>query len=343
MSFKYSEWEWKIFDAFSLNISFTHFNLKYSGEACLQERIIINSRQNITIVRFCGRRYHFSVFVKLTPMVLTFHTYQSSRSQFELQYELTDVDLTSYTLNYKNYSEFSVIEKKSFLFPFAWINKYCIQKDIFYNWNIFVPKMYKLILKLKKYPQKKNILYLYDGPDYHSDQYDLNSMTSFVSTSFQVAILLQAHFSDVDMELTKYLFKETVQNYKVYTVKNRLEIISSDLKCIKESVNLCAFNFIVHKNFFVNITFSFKYLGPNVGYCKYGGLSVYDYVNSIKKEVFLSCDNWFFLPLSSEPNRTIISSTESLFLVFYSYHPQSEIEVQLKIESSSCQGVNVER
>ena len=60
--FKYSKWMWNIHDAFNLNISFTHFNLIYSGETCLQERVAINStsvnhwqilwKEN-TVVCFC--------------------------------------------------------------------------------------------------------------------------------------------------------------------------------------------------------------------------------------------------------------------------------------------------
>ena len=53
-----------------------------------------------------------------------------------------------------------------------------------------MPKMYKLFLKIMKLTNSKNILYLYDGPDYHSDQYDLTSITSITSSSFQVSILL---------------------------------------------------------------------------------------------------------------------------------------------------------
>ena len=143
--------------------------------------------------------------------------------------------------------------------------------------------------------------------------------------------------------MNNILFKETIQNYQIYFVKNKMEISSTNLTCVKNSMVLCPFNFILSKTLYINITFSIKYLGPNIGYCKYGGLSVYDYVNSTIKEVFLSCDNWFSMPLNLEPIITLVSSTEHLFLTFYSYMPYSEIEVQLQIESSSCQGLIIER
>ena len=162
----------------------------------------------MTIGRYCGRRYYWSVFVAIAPIILTFHTFDSSGSWFELQFELTDIDMTCYVLNYKNYTEFKVIEDNSFVFPFALINKYLIRNDIYYNWNIFVPKMYKLSLKIQKQPYWKNVLYLYNGPDYHSDQYDLTNMTLFTSSSFQVSILLNVLNSDIEMKFNSYFLKE---------------------------------------------------------------------------------------------------------------------------------------
>ena len=343
MRFKYYNWKWKIYKAFSLNISFTYFNLKYSGEACLQERIIIKSRHNVTIGRYCGRRYQWSVFVRMAPIILKYHTFGSSKSWFELQYELTDINITSYIMNYKIYREFKIIENKYFVFPFGWINKYLVRNHNYYNWNIFVTKMNKLFLKIMKHSNSKNIFYLYDGPDYHCDEYDLTYMASFTSSSFQVSILLYSQYDDIELKVNSYLFKEKIQNYQIYSVENRTEIISTNLKCVKDSIFLCVFKFIVYRNLHVNITLSFKYLGPNIGYCKYGGLSVYDYVNSTIKEVLLSCNNWFSQSLNLQPNITLVSTTEHSFLVFYSYMQYSEIEFQLQIETSSCKGVITQR
>ena len=339
MTRKHTQWKWNPFKAFNLNMSFINFDLKYSGEACLQECIIIKSRHTITLGRYCGRRYQWSVFVNIAPIILKFDTFDSSTSWFELLFEITEINMTSYILNNKINSEFN----SSFVFPFASINKYLIRNNNYYNWNIYVKKMYKLSLKLMKHSNQNNIWYLYDGPDYHSDQYDLSSMTLFTSSSFQVSILFHGYFNEIESNFHSYFFKEAIKNYKIYSVNNRLDIQSTDLNCADNLVNLCAFKFIVNRHLYVNITLSFKYLGPNVGYCKYGGLSVYDYVNNTIKEVLLSCDNWFTTSLNLQPNRTLVSSTDSLFLVLYSYNPYSEIEVQLQIKPSSCQGVILER
>ena len=125
-------------------------------------------------------------------------------------------------------------------------------------------------------------------------------------------------------------------------MEDRIQFISKDLKCAKGSMVLCTFNFKVIQPFFVNVTLlSFNYSGPNVGYCKYGGLSIYDYSRNTTEEVLLLCNN--ILSPSLHAKRAIISSTENLYLVFYSYFPYGEIHVELNVQKSACKGVFLQR
>ena len=198
----------------------------------------------------------------------------------------------------------------------------CSEKHIFYNWNIFVSKMSKLLLKVKEVPHEKEFLYLYDGPDYNSRQYYFTANTTFTSSSFQVSILCHDYYRDVIMNFNGFLSKETKQNYKTIFLKKKdsILLISRDLKCSQRSMVLCAFNIKIIGNFFVNVTLLFvNYSGPNIGYCKYGGLSVYDKVKNNTQEMLLLCNNWLSLSSNIHTKRTIVSTTNSLFLVFYSY------------------------
>ena len=107
---------------------------------------------------------------------------------------------------------------------------------------------------------------------------------------------------------------------------------------------MCIFYFHVPRGFYVNATLlNFNYSGPNTGYCQYGGLSIYDYVENKINEILLMCDNWPSVSLMKQPNRLIVSNTESLFVVLYSYPPQSMIKVNLGMEKTSCQGVHLQR
>ena len=226
-----------------------HFNLQYSGEACVQERVIINTTINKTIGRYCGQRYKWSVFVSTASTTLRFHTFESSRSYFELHYQISHFNLTSVILNERTYKEFKHIENASYVFPYSWIHKYATNKDNYYNWNIFVSKISKLSLKLKKVYGLKGNLYVYDGPDYHFNQYYITNMTLFKSSSFQVSVLFHGHFSVIEMYFNDYLEKKPEQNYKTYFVEEKLEMSSKNLKCAANATVLCALNFNVSSNF----------------------------------------------------------------------------------------------
>ena len=337
--FKYSKWMWKIHGTFRLNISFIYFNLLYSGETCLHERVLINTTYT-TIGKYCGRRIQWSVFVSSDLSSVAFHTFNYSTSYFILQYQLTNDKLSTSMLNNKIYRDLKVTFKNSFVFY-----KYVLANVTYYHWNLFVSKMFKpSIILMKVNSDDKGGLYLYDGPDFHASQYDATNLKTFTSSSFQVSILFLGHFSDIIIKFKSYIFKKAVQNFKTILVKNNYEWINSKLKCPAMSVSICAFHFHVPRGFYVNVTLLyFNYSGPNTGYCQYGGLSIYDYVENKIEEILLLCDNWFSVLAMEEPNRLIVSNTESLFVVFYSYFPQSMIRVDLGIEKTYCQGVHLQR
>ena len=343
MDLKYSQWKWKILNSFNFNISFIHFKLKYSGETCLQERVIINSTGTITVGKYCGRRYPWSVFTSPTLVTIEFYTFDSFRSSFLLQYQITSYNFTTSMLTQKNYNGFAFIESNSLVLPYSLIHKYKVIKENYYSWNIFESKMFKLSLELTRAPNRKGIFYLYDGPSFHSKQYNFTTQMTFTSSSFQVSVIYQGDHSNIEMEFKSSIFKKAVQNYRKYLVKDKFAISSMHLECSNKSIVLCAYNVYVPRHSYINITLlSLNYTGPNVGYCKYGGLSIYDYVRNTMKEVLLTCDSSF--PVSSNDQfRVIISNKRSVFLVFYSYEPYSDINIRMIIEPTVCQGVHVQR
>ena len=93
----------------------------------------------------------------------------------------------------------------------------------------------------------------------------------------------------------------------------------------------------------VNITISsFNFSGSNTGYCKYGGISIYD-ASKDKfdrlQEVLLLCNTTIsFLALQS-----IVSFRNNLYLILYSYSAHNNIDFNVIINPTGCQGVQVER
>ena len=133
-------------------------------------------------------------------------------------------------------------------------------------------------------------------------------------------------------------------HYNVYKIKDGVKLYNMNLSCEQLTSVFCAFKLYVSKNYFVNITLlSLKYSGPNVGYCKYGGLSIYDNVDNNMKEVLLLCDNISLVTFNTKPKQNIVSSTQHLFLIFYAYWPYSEIRPTIIVNPTRCNGVHILR
>ena len=335
--FKYSIWKWKIVGILNLNMSFTAFDLKYSGEACLQEKIIVNVTQDTTIGRYCGRRYNFSIFASPAPITLEFHTFEQSTSQFILHYQITNSIMKTLLCKFKNYNIFNVIENVAFVYPFSWNHIYIIENVPYFSWNIIVPKMYRLLMKILIVSRLKKTLIIYDGPGLNSKQLETSNEQFFTASSFQVLVVYLNHVNkEIEIIFKNILKKDKVENYhNILKVKEEIKLYKKNLSCEHLTHVLSALKFSVPINHFVNITLlSLKYHEPNVGYCKYGGLSIYDYVNNLKKEVLLLCDNI---------SQIIASSTQHLFLIFYAYLPYSEIRPTVIVKPSICKGVHILR
>ena len=343
MELRYQGWKWKIDNSFNLNISFIDFKLKYSGEKCLQERVVINSARNKMVGKYCGRRYHWSVFASAAPIILDFYTYYALKSFFKLEYQLSDYNMKSSMLMQKHHNAFDIIRGNSSVLRYSMIQKYTVMNNNYYNWNILVSKMLKLSIQITRALDRTSILYIYDGPDFHNHQQNMSTMTKFISSSFQVSVLFQDIYNTIQMKFKSHIFTETMQNNKEIAVKNKVKLSSSNFKCAKKSV-ICAFNIHVPRYLHINVTLlSLNYNGPNVGNCKYGGLSIYDYVENTMKEVFLTCDNMLPPLLTYQHSRVVISNKKNIFLIFYSYMPYSTIEMEMMIEPTICQGVHVQR
>ena len=151
------------------NISFIFFDLIYSGKACLEERVDINSKGNDNIGKYCGRRYPWSVFASWRPIILEFHTYKLSSSKFQLHYQIASTILKTFLYKYENYNGFNTFEHINFTDPFSWNHIYYLVNVPYYVWSILVPKMCKLVVQILRIPPLKDPLILFDGPDFSSN------------------------------------------------------------------------------------------------------------------------------------------------------------------------------
>ena len=344
-TFKHAILKWKIVDKFNLNMTFVAFDLKYSGEACLQERVIVNVTGMTTIGRYCGRRYIFSIFASLSPITLDFQTFELSTSTFTLKYQITDTILKTVMHNFKNCDDINVVENITFVHPFSWNHIYILENTSHYTWNIIVPKMYRLLIKFLKVCLSRKSIILFDGPDFHNKELESNFKQIMIASTFQVFILYLNHNNkQINLIFSNYLMKDKVEyNYKIYDINREIQL-NNNLSIIHLTTLFYSYKLHVPRHYYVNITLlSLEYSGPNVGYCKYGGLSIYDFIYSQMKEVFLLCDQVFPATLHTQPKHIIISSTQHLFLIFYAYRPYSEIKPHITIKPTTCKGVHIFR
>ena len=258
-------------------MSYVFFHLHYSGEAFLQERVVINSTRHGNIGRYCGRRHYWSVFASSTPIVMEFYTYDLSWSKFILNYQLTHKILSTILFRYKNENSFYYIEHTGFVYPYSWMHKYSIANASYYLWNMLVPKMFKLFIKILKAPTMTKSLVFFDGPDFHSKYYTIDTKTTFTASTFQMSILYLSQLDNVTILFAKYRIMNMSGWQRIYNISAKIILNSVDIS----KTSVCAIKLNASEGAFVNMTLiSIKYSGPNVGYCKYGGLSVYDHVNN---------------------------------------------------------------
>ena len=320
---------------FNLNISFTYFNLKYSGESCGQERVVINSSLQNTIGRYCGRRYKWSTFATSRQIKLEFHTFARSKSKFDLLYEIISKILDSYMASYGHSMEFGEIENNAFVSPFSWSHTYNLGNSTYHTWNIFVPKMYKLNLRLQKYSKLKDSLYLFDGPDVQCKLYKMANATSFLASSFQVFAILHSYEKKLQMNFESEILKTNETNFYQHKMGTKSR---QTYNSILLTNTISVFNFYTVAGYYINVSIiALEYIGSDVGYCKYGGTSIYDDRAGVIKEVFLACND--VIHSSILPPRIIVSSENILSMIFYSYWPYSQIGFKISVETTQCKGV----
>ena len=306
----------------------------------MQERVVVNSASN-TIGRYCGRRHFWSDFASATPITLEFQTLEGTTSNFVVQYQITSTILKTFLYKYTNYSDFHNVENIALVHPFSWNHKYFLANICLHAWNIVVPKFYRVMVKILYFSPVNNSLIIFDGPDIDSNKLNMITDNTFEASSFQVSILYLSYHNNIEMMFTNSLQKNKVENHYIfYHIMKRIATNGYDLVCAQMANSLCSLKLYVSGNYFINISLiSLNYSGSNTGYCKYGGLSVYDDL----QEVLLLCDNPVTSIFNNHHKQEIVSSTQSLFLIFYAYWPYSKIDLNITIQPTACKGVHIKR
>ena len=87
----------------------------------------------------------------------------------------------------------------------------------------------------------------------------------------------------------------------------------------------------------VNVTLlTFIYAGINNSLCLFGGLTMYDVINSTYKETFSSCKSHVY------DTKSFYSTNSSLLFVLYMYKYYSLIHVTFSVSSTNCEPIVID-
>ena len=103
-----------------------------------------------------------------------------------------------------------------------------------FTWNIVVPKMYKLVLKIFKIPLVNTSIIIFDGPDVNSNEVTIGNEEKFTPSFFQVLILyLHLQNKNVKITFTNNVLKDKIENHhNVYKISEGKQLNS-------EKFNIC--------------------------------------------------------------------------------------------------------
>ena len=280
----------------------------------------------------------------MTPITLEFHTLVRTTSNFVLQYQITSTIVKTFLYKYRNHNDFQYIKNRTLFHLFSWNHNYFLANTCLHLWNIVVPKFYRVLVKIVYFSREKKSLIIFDGPDIDSQKLNMISDNTFTASSFQVSILYLSNKHNIEIIFTNSLHKNEVENHHIfYNINKTIALNSNDLACAHMTNLLCSLKLYTSGNNFINISLiSVNYSGSNTGYCKYGGLSVYDNLNTTKEVLFL-CDNPVTLVFDNHYRQEMVSSTQSIFLIVYAYYPYSKIELSITMQPTACKEVYIQR
>ena len=136
--------------------------------------------------------------------------------------------------------------------------------------------MFKLRLHFLKHSINNKHLLFYDGPDFNSKHYTISGAKTILFASFQCSVIFQVFDDPSEIDIAfqiAYLRKDKRPNYKSILVTEELILQQSS----GSQQFLSAYKLFVSSASHVNITISsFNFSGSNIGYCKYGGISIYE-------------------------------------------------------------------
>ena len=318
-------WRLNINKMLSLNITFD--NIYLLNLHCSSYLDIFNEKNVGEIFKFCGQNAKVSVFPKFTNVIIKVFLKQHDYPAYSIVGSFSIMDkrlITSTqipeTSKKKDSVHFGVKLEEILLF----------KNDIvmFYLW-IHVYKDHNVVITHMSSDSQK--IKLFDGPGflstllsprgklYHCSTYQCTAQVLHIWGNFE--LVLNHSATELGIHASFY-------NTHTY-------VSLPNPNC---SSSVCILNIKFDHGYKVNVTLqSMVFQGENSAYCKYGGLSLIEFINEEYNENVALCRNDF----SNNIKRRFYSVSSSLKMVLYWYEPYSSTSVTLRISNTECDSIHL--
>ena len=316
-------WKFLLDKHLNINLTFEYIHISINNNlGCFIGKLEINNfnDDNSGFV-YCGIHSYMIAYpsFNLINILLSLKSFVSCK--IELSFAVTDPNrIVSYMR--KNYEAVNPVWTVHFIKTQTFCDKFHLKDRQFKYLNIlFTPK--------NSFTKE-----IFDGPSTMSkiiQPYFQNGREVYITSTFQciIYVYLQSRIvaPNIAYESIEIREKSAVIIDRNYDINH----INYPNCCSNSS--LCAIIVEVTEHFRVNLTLS--YLTTSLkrnDHCQYGGLTIFDKNNRAKTELLRVCMNHSFV----HRQKNIYSTDSSMLLIFYSYPELRELNIVVKLGSTTC-------
>ncbi len=182
---------------------------------------------------------------------------------------------------------------------------------------------------------------LYDGPGSKSSVIfnNVNSSTNATCSTFQCyAVLEQGFHSHGDINQSQLITFCSKQNITNIFVDHQVVPIPTNVNLSALYNSQLVYQLFTNTEQYLMLSISVIYMvTSNILGCTYGGVAVMERMQNTTE--FVTHLNLCGMDISTPNPLTIISSSNSMFVSVYQYHPYSNIAVNLEVATHLCKGI----
>ena len=338
-------WLFMVQRHFNIHFVFLKFELDDSGEKCHFSSVQLFSLSYLRKWKhdkehiYCGRMKPFDVIIESSTAKIIFREkYLINRANITIHFEIVDQ-------NFNHYSKNSIYQQAS-----GFINLY-FSKSTNIQWLITtVLGKYLILRRCECLAGISGEIFIYDGPDiYHLLTYiNLNVSSKYIFlndiTTKYYKLLTKLKFSNFDKKFDTNILLRCL--YSMQYVQSRSLYINSSTQVYSNNLLMHkVFRLHTHSESFMKLSFNVReFDGYNEGGCSLGGFTLTQFRNHTNfKESRLGPFCFGATPyeplLSKTGLRELTLSRYTTHILIYAYGPLYNIDIDINLEPSLCEGV----